>query len=479
MANLALPTVAAWIPNHHEVILCDENVETIDFDIEADLIGITGFNIQAPKMFEIAKRFREQGKLVAIGGPYASLCPEECEPHADILFVGEAEKTWPQFLSDFENGTCQERYHEKEKTDITTTPIPRWDLLDIKQYGRIPVQTTRGCPFSCEFCDVIIYLGQKVRQKSSEQIAAEIEALYPHLWKAGRDSIFFADDNFIGNKVHAKRTCKMLMELNRSFKRPLRYSTQVTITLARDEELMMLMREAGFHSIFIGIETPRKESLLAMQKRQNTARDLGEDIRIIQSYGFFVWAGMIVGFDADDNNVFEEQLQFINEVNIPISMTGMLNAPANTPLWHRLHKEGRLREGFQYTDQADTNIIPKQMSVPELREGYIRLMKELYSYQNYEKRLRGSIEAIHKKFHHPKKGISWRRAMLNFKRLAKVFNYYLLTADKERRDFFIRIVSQLIKEKPDYLKEGLWHLAVHKHFHEYSQLLEKSQYPSH
>lgn len=473
-ANLALPTIAAMIPPEHDIEICDENTETINFNSDADIIGITGFNIQAPRMFEIAEVFRAKGKIVVIGGPYASLCPDECQPHCDILISGEAERIFPQFLSDLDNGKCQERYDENDKVDITTTPLPRWDLMNLSHYGRIPLQTTRGCPFNCEFCDVIVYLGRKVRQKTPDQIANEIDALYPHMWKAGRDSIFFADDNFIGNKKHARETCKHLIELNKQYKRPFRFSTQVTINLAKDEELMELMAEAGFHSLFFGIETPNKNNLLEANKVQNTKGDLIQDIKKIQSYGIFVWAGMIVGFDNDKTDVFKEQLDFINESNIILSMTGMLNAPANTPLWTRLQKEGRLIEGHQYTDQADTNIIPGSMSVDELKSGYVKLLRELYSYENYSKRLIGSLNEIKYTPTQRKKGKSLRHIGYNMTRLARILKYYLLTTDSKRRHFFTHTLGHILKSNPHYIKEAIWHLAAHKHFYEYSKILENS-----
>ncbi|HKY62788.1 MAG TPA: B12-binding domain-containing radical SAM protein [bacterium] len=471
MANLALPTVAGMTPPEHEVSIQDENVEAIDYSAPADLIGITGFNIQSQRMFEIAAEFRRRGKTVVLGGPYASLCPEECADHADYLIVGEAERIWPQFLRDFAAGVAQPRYVEAEKIDLRTTPAPRWDLIDFKQFGRIPIQTTRGCPFDCEFCDVIVYLGRKVRQKTPAQIAAEIEAVYPHIYRAGRDSVFFADDNFIGNKAHARAVCRMLIELNAKFKRPLRYSTQVTINLAQDKELLELMAEAGFHSVFIGIETPKAENLLEVHKVQNTRRDLLADIRTIQSFGIFVWAGMIVGFDHDDEGVFAEQLQFMQESRIPISMTGMLNAPANTPLWHRLKKEGRLLEGYQYRDQADTNIIPKNMDKEELRAGYVRLMNELYSYENYGERLCGTLAQIQRQPRRRKKAFSVVHSAYNLKRLSRLLGYYLFSSHPERRRYFFKILRQILKSNPAYLKEALWHLALHKHFYEYSRIL--------
>jgi len=473
MAPLSLPTVAALIPSDIEVEICDANIEEINYKTDADLIGITGFNIQASDMFEIAKRFRTQGKPVVMGGPYASLCPEDCAPHTDYLMVGEGEKIWPQFLEEYTSGKAQERYVEPDKIDMTISPAPRWDLLKFQHYGRIPVQTTRGCPFSCEFCDVIVYLGRKVRQKTPDQIATELEALYPHLYKVGRDSIFFADDNFVGNKAHARNVCKTVIELNKSFKRPIRLSTQVTINLAQDKELLELMAEANFHSVFIGIETPSTENLLEVGKVQNTRRNLVEDIKAIQSYGIFVWAGMIVGFDHDKKDVFKQQLDFINETNIPISMTGMLNAPANTPLWTRLQASGRLIEGYQYKDQADTNIIPLNMTKEELRTGYVELMNELYSYKNYSKRLCGTLNAIQRTPTRHKKAFSLRHHYYNVKRLMILLSHYVL-GDAERRAYFFNVLNEIRKTNPSYLKEALWHLALHKHFFEYSKALKEN-----
>ena len=474
MANLALPTIAGLTPPDVEVVICDENIEEIDFDADADLIGITGFNIQGQRMFEIARLFRERGKPVVIGGPYASLCPEECEPHADILMVGECERIWPRFISDYLGGRWEPRYEEREKLDLRLSPIPRWDLMKFEHLGRAAVQTTRGCPFECEFCDVIVFLGRKVRQKDPGQVVAELEALYPCLYKVGKDSVFFADDNFIGNKRYARETLKAVIDLNRSFRRPLRFSTQVTVNLAKEPEILELMREADFRSVFIGVETPDYENLRAANKVQNTTGDLLENIRKIQSYGLFVWAGMIVGFDNDDTTVFEKQLRFMQDSSIPISMTGMLNAPARTPLWERLKREGRLLEGHQYEDQADTNILPKNMTLEELRGGYVRLMQELYSYDNYAARLLGSLRAIEKPAIRRAREFSFRHASYNVRRLVKMIRYYIFSGDAERRRFFLKIIASLLREKPEYFKEGLWHLAVHKHLHEYSQQLGKA-----
>jgi radical SAM superfamily enzyme YgiQ (UPF0313 family) len=430
--------------------------------------------LQAERMFELAEAFRKRGTRVAIGGSFASLSPEACEPHADILFVGESERIWPQFCDDFRHGRWKTRYEERERIDLTTSPIPRWDLVPIQHAGLIPVQTTRGCPFTCEFCDVIMYLGRDVHHKAADQVVAEIEALYPRMRALGRDSIFFADDNFIGNRPHAVALCKALIEFNRSVETPINFATQSSVNLARDAELLDLMAEARFREIFFGLESPKRENLIAADKRHNTIRDMADEMRIVQSKGIFTWAGMIVGFDADDASCFQEHFDFVSRANVTICTTGMLSAPAKTPLFERLQKEGRVLAGAGFRDQAATNIIPKQMTREQLQRGYVDLMNDLYSFENYGNRLIGQLAAIERVPKDEKRASfnSPRQAAHDVWRLLKVIRYLLLTFDAERRRYFFRVSRQILRTHPAYMKEALWHMALIKHFHTYSRGLQ-------
>jgi radical SAM superfamily enzyme YgiQ (UPF0313 family) len=386
--NLACPTLAALTPEDIEVEICDETVEPVDFDKPCDLVGITGYVTQAQRIFELARAFRARGRLVAIGGPFASLSPERCRPHADILFTGEAERTWPAFLEDFRRGTHRDAYREAENVDITRLPKPRMDLLRNDLYAHGVMQASRGCPFECEFCDVIVYLGRRIRYKTVEQILREAEALYD----IGYRGIFISDDNFTANRKKATEILSALCDWNRSKQpRPVIFGTQLSIDIARNPEILELCAEAGLRIAFVGIETPNKSALAEVKKRQNLASDLTGDIREMLRHGILVQAGVIVGFDHDTTDVFQEQFEFLQEAGVPICGTGMLNAPEGTPLEHRLRREGRLvaaRDDFY----VETNIIPKQMSRDELSHGHRWLLNRLYHAPHFLDRVRKVCE---------------------------------------------------------------------------------------
>ncbi len=382
--NLALPTLAALTPDDIDVEICDETVATVDFDKDCDLVGITGYVTQARRMFELAEEFRRRGKTVAIGGPFASLSPDRCRPHADILFTGEAERTWPAFLEDFRRGEHRDAYHEVDKIDIEQTPAPRMDLLSNHLYTSGVMQTSRGCPFECEFCDVIVYLGRKIRYKTTEQVLREADLLY----EQGYRGVFLSDDNFTANRKKATEILKALRDWNRSkHPRPVIFGTQLSIDIARNPEILELCAQAGLRIAFVGIETPNKEALKEVKKRQNLASNLVDDLHELMRYGILPMAGVILGFDHDTPDVFQEQFAFLQEAGPPICGTGMLSAPEGTALEARLEKEGRLvrvRDDF-YTE---TNIIPKQMSVPELSHGHRWLLNRLYHPQHFLERVR-------------------------------------------------------------------------------------------
>jgi radical SAM superfamily enzyme YgiQ (UPF0313 family) len=267
---LGLITLAALTPPEYHVTVCDESAgEQVDFDTDADIVGITGYLFQMVRVFELADRLRERGKMVVIGGPMATLLPDECRPHCDVLFEGEAEYTWPRFLREFAAGCHAAGYHEHEKIHLPDSPLPRLDVLK-KSYGQGIVQCTRGCPFTCEFCDIIVMYGRKVRFKPVEQVLQELEG-----WQArGNGKVFFADDNFIGNRAYAKDLLRAVIRWNSKQRSPLSFYTQASIDMVRDEELLGLLRDANFFAVFLGIESPRKASLAEAQKMQNEKLDL-------------------------------------------------------------------------------------------------------------------------------------------------------------------------------------------------------------
>lgn len=461
---LGLATIAALTPPEHHVEICDENIEPIDYDISCDIVGLTGYLMQGPQIFRIAAEFRKRGKLVVLGGPITSLNREGCRGKADVIFVGEAEYTWKQFLRDYQRGDYQREYVQKEPINMEDSPVPRMDLMQLKKYVHATLQTTRGCPFGCEFCDIVVLFGRKVRFKKVAQVMAELEAVA----REGVESVFFTDDNFIGNKAYAKALLTAIIEFNNTLKIPFSYMTQASINLANDEELMELMYTANFRNVFIGIETPRKASLQEVNKGQNVCTDLLADVRKIQSYNITVSAGMIVGFDHDDDKIFQEQLDFIMEANIPWAMTGILQAVPETPLYKRLQQENRLDVSAEYFEvdntALDVNIVPKHMTKTQLVEGYRWLVKQLYSYENYAKRVIGALRQFERKssipFHLPTR---WQ-----VKVVLRTFRYYLFTLDRQRRRFFLNILAYTVKHRPYMFVEAMTYIVSFKHLHLYT-----------
>jgi radical SAM superfamily enzyme YgiQ (UPF0313 family) len=380
--NLSMPTLAGLTPPEHEVILCDENVEEVDLDLDADIVGITGYIVHRERMLELAEAFRRRGRFLVIGGPYASLCPEELRGRCDVLFVDEAEETWPEFLLDFADGAWRAEYRPDEKPDLTTAPMPRFDLLRVDRYHALTIQFARGCPFNCEFCDIIVVYGRRPRAKTVAQVMAEIEECH----RLGAKQVFLVDDNFIGNKKLAKDLLRAIAAWSAARGHPIHFNTEVSLNVAQDEELLGLLRAAHFTTVFIGIESPRASSLEETRKTQNLRGDLVANVRKVQSYGIQVQAGMIVGFDHDDATIFEEQLRFIQDARIPVSMTGMLQALPKTPLHARVAAEGRL-VGETTGDQfVFSNILPRGMTRLELYRGYRELVTKLYDFRLFRRR---------------------------------------------------------------------------------------------
>ncbi|HXJ36905.1 MAG TPA: radical SAM protein [Candidatus Eisenbacteria bacterium] len=380
--NLSMPTVAGLTPRDYEVTLCDENVEEVDLDVEADIIGITGYIIHRERMLELIEAFRSRGRFVVVGGPYASLCPEELRGKCDVLFVDEAEETWPQFLRDYAEGTWQAEYRPADKPELTSSPMPRFELLKVDRYHALTIQFARGCPFSCEFCDIIVVYGRRPRAKTVGQVMAEIEECH----RLGAKQVFLVDDNFIGNKKLAKELLRAIAAWSEAHDHPIHFNTEVTLNVAQDDELLALLHAAHFTTVFIGIESPRAASLTETKKTQNLRGNLVESVRRVQSYGIQVQAGMIVGFDHDDATIFEEQLSFIQDARIPVSMTGMLQAMPKTPLHARVAQEQRLvgeTEGDQF---VLSNILPKAMTRLELYRGYRELITRLYEFPTFRRR---------------------------------------------------------------------------------------------
>ncbi|RUL87645.1 DUF4070 domain-containing protein [Tautonia sociabilis] len=387
-ANLpvaALPLLAALTPEEHSITLIDENVEPIDFDrcARADLVGLTGMSVQRFRMTQILEELKRRGCFTAVGGPYVTVQEDYFEGLADVIFVGEAERTWPQFLQEWPQGRHQYRYEQAEKTDMSTVPTPRFDLMKSSRYAFGSVQFSRGCPFQCEFCDIIVTFGRRPRIKTAGQVIAELEAIR----REGLRIVFVVDDNLIGNKRAIKPILRAVVQWQQAHAYPLTFFTEASLDLADDPELMDLMVEANILFVFIGIETPNEASLKETKKLQNLRQggSIVEKVHRIQNAGMGVWCGMIMGFDNDDETIFEAQRQFLHEARITTAMTGMLHAIPKTPLYDRLLAEGRL--DLDDRPAFGTNVIPLKLSRQELRDGYIRVMNQLYEPDAYFERM--------------------------------------------------------------------------------------------
>jgi radical SAM superfamily enzyme YgiQ (UPF0313 family) len=456
--NLSLPTVAGITPREHEVVLMDENVEPIDFDVEADIIGLTGYVIHKQRLLEIAAEFKRRGKFVVIGGPFASLCPEEVRDKVDVVFVDEAEYTWPRFLRDYAAGCWQTEYRQVDKPSMHDSPLPRFDLLEIGQYRTMTIQFARGCPFNCEFCDIIVMYGRKPRTKSVDQVMAEVAEIH----RLGVRNIFVVDDNFIGNKKEAKELLRALTDWQKVNDYPIEFMTEVTLNVAQDDELLRLMRQANFTTIFIGIESPRAASLQETHKTQNLRENLLDSVHRIQVAGMEVMAGMIVGFDHDDPAIFDEQFRFIQDARIPVSMTGMLNAVPKTPLYQRLKDAGRLIAESVGDQFVFTNIIPQGMSRVQLYEGYKHLLQRLYGYRNYRRRAMQLIL---------NKGSQIQNRLLAGGQDVRIFFrilwHCMLRASPQRAWLTLSLMVETLVRRPRSFRDAMTFALLHKHLYEY------------
>lgn len=446
---LSLATIAALTPPEFSVEIIDETIEEIDFNQKYDLVGITGYTMHSKRMFEISRDFRKRGVLTIGGGPFCSGNTEDCKPHFDVLVCGEAEKVWGEFLSDFTKGDYKNLYQGEEKMDLSISPIPRWDLVKLDQYNIGIVQTSRGCPFDCEFCDVVSLFGQGNRYKPLENIIKEIKLLV----KMGKPEIFLADDNLIGQRRYVKELLKELIALNKTLKHPLRYITQLTLDVAKDPELLDLFKDAGFFLFFIGIESPNKESLVSAHKEHNLRLDIKESVQIIQSRGIVIFAGMIVGFDTDNPDIFQLQNDFFIEAGLTVISMGMLVAYRGTKLWDRMEKEGRLLPQPEGLDIYTTsqNFIPKMMTAEELKEGYIKLLTNIYAESHYLKRFQSFIRQLDLKHIKGNSSSSFIVDLKNvqFELLAFAFRvvcYYIFNPNKKKRRLFWSVLLTGLKK---------------------------------
>jgi radical SAM superfamily enzyme YgiQ (UPF0313 family) len=383
---LGLLTVAAMLPREWDKKLVDMNVQPLtDTDLAwADYVFISAMTVQKDSVREIIDRCRQLAARTVAGGPLFTACYEDY-PEVDLLVLGEAERTLPPFLADLRLGAARPIYRDERWADLAQTPVPLWELIDVKKYAAMNLQYSRGCPFNCEFCDITTLFGRRTRSKELPQFLAELESLYLRGW---RGAVFVVDDNFIGDRVKLKAvTLPALIDWMEQKRYPFYFYTEASIDLADDPSLLELMCRAGFEEVFIGIETPNEEGLVETGKLQNKNRDLIACVRRIQRAGLQVHGGFIVGFDSDPPAIFEKQIRFIQESGIVTAMVGVLSALRGTRLYQRLEREGRLLGETSGDNTAtDLNFVPR-MRLEQLLTGYRRILDTVYSPKNYYQRV--------------------------------------------------------------------------------------------
>ena len=388
---LGLITVAALCPKQWEIRLVDLAFEELrDEDLLwANLVMVSAMEVQREEVRQTLERASKLNRRTMIGGPYASSEPEALLPLADHVVVGEPDEIFQEIATDLESGSARRLYHVTEKPDVSRTPIPRFDLLALKKYTLMSVQFSRGCPFTCEFCDIITLYGRRPRTKSPAQLIGELDALLQLGW---RKEVFVVDDNFIGNHKAALELARELGSWQRRNQYPFGFFTEASIDLASRPELLDAMVKANFCRVFIGIETPSAESLKEAKKFQNLRRDPLDSIRFIQQRGLWVMGGFIVGFDSDPPDIFDRQIEFIERAAIPWAMAGVLQAPPTTPLYERMKREGRLVQASPEPSNFSPPNFRTVLPLPELLAGTKRMLLTLYDPRRFYERVFNSLE---------------------------------------------------------------------------------------
>ena len=390
VAPLGLITVAALLPGSWDFELIDLEVEPLTDEALAgcDVVMLTGMLVQRTSLRAILRKCRALGVRTVVGGPYAAAMPDELED-ADHLVLGEGEQVIPELGRDLAAGKARRIYRPERRPELSTSPIPRFDLLRKDVYLYLAVQASRGCPFRCEFCDIISLYGRRPRTKPPAQVLAELDAI---LATGFRGRVMFVDDNFIGDKKAALGLAEVLEDWRRHTRAPLDFFTEASINLADDPELVDAMVAAGFAVVFVGVETPVEESLAETRKTQNLGRDMVQQIRSLRARGLDVWGGFILGFDNDGPDVFDRMIDFVQRSGIAYATVGMLIALPGTPLYERLAREGRLRPNLETGDMLSFSNVVTRLPKDTLLEGYIRVVETLYDPEIYFARCREHLE---------------------------------------------------------------------------------------
>jgi radical SAM superfamily enzyme YgiQ (UPF0313 family) len=467
---LGLVTVAAILPQEWEFKLVDRNIRAVTEEewAWADMVILSAMIVQKNDLLEQIQEAKKRGKLVACGGPYPTSVPHEPQSvGVDFLILDEGEITLPMFVEAVQRGETQGvfRAENGEKPDVTITPVPRFDLLDFNAYDSMSIQFSRGCPFQCEFCDIIVLYGRKPRTKTPAQLLKELDYLYELGW---RRSVFMVDDNFIGNKRNVKLLLKELKDWQKEHGYPFRFNTEASVDLAQDQELMDLMVDCYFDAVFLGIETPDEDSLSLTKKFQNTRGSLVDSVEAITRTGLRVMAGFIIGFDGEKKGAGDRIVRFVEQTTIPTTTFAMLQALPNTALWHRLEKEGRLRDGKDGNINQTTlmNFIPTR-PLEDIAHEYIDAFWRIYEPTTY-------IDRVYRHFlmlgapraKAPFKLPNW----IDLKALAIVC--WRQGFKRETRWKFWHHLFGILRQNPAVFEHYLAVCAHNEHFLEYRQIVK-------
>jgi len=455
---LGLITVAAMLPIQWKKKLIDLNIEQLkDKHIKwADYVFISAMEIQKKSTREIINRCKKMGVKIVVGGPLFTASYSEYIDCVDHIFLNEVEDTIHDFLYDLKNKCTKQIYKVQEFPNIENSPVPSFKLLNFKRYASMSIQYSRGCPFACEFCNITTLFGHKVRTKNQAQILAELEKLYGLGWKG---DVFIVDDNFIGNKERLKNNIlPSIIKWVKRNKKPFAFSTEASINLSDDKVLMKMMVQAGFTSVFVGIETPDEESLAECNKHQNKNINLEKAVERIQQAGLEVTGGFIVGFDNDKESIFQKQIDFIRNTKIVVAMVGLLNAPRGTPLYNRLIKENRLLQNITGNNTDCTlNFIPK-MERTTLIDGYKKIINELYAAEHYYKRVKNFLQAHKNKICKGTPKIKWCYFKAFFKTL------FVLGIKDKGRKYYWKLFFWALFKQPRSFPEAIIYAVYGYHF---------------
>ena len=472
---LGLITVAAILPQDWDFRLCDRNITQVsDTDWDwADIVILSGMIVQKPDMLAQIQEAKRRGKKVAVGGPYAtSFSPEVKAAGADYLVLDEGEITLPLFVEALQQGQETGTFRATEKPNVTETPIPRFDLLDLDAYSEMSIQFSRGCPFQCEFCDIIVLYGRKPRTKTPQQLIAELQRLYDLGW---RRSVFLVDDNFIGNKRNVKLLLRELAPWMEEYGYPFTFGTEASVDLANDQELMDLMTACNFGAVFLGIETPDESSLEVTQKFQNTRDPLSESIHKITASGLRIMAGFIIGFDGEKSGAGKRIVEFVEQTAIPTAFFSMLQALPDTALWHRLEREGRLQGQSANINQTTLmNFVPTR-PIEEIAQEYVASFMRLYDPQNF-------LERTYRHYRILGEAPCHKNPKKRKKKAKKPFDWSAIRALliicwrqgllRETRSSFWRYLWQMLRHNRRGVASYLTVCAQAEHFLEYRQIVK-------